>query len=191
MDEAYAGVSRSSGSERFWTMTKEDRHVQWGGYYPGAIGRIVELHATYYHEHWGFDITFETQVARELAEFLSRFGENSDGFWTARIQGRFAGSVAIDGHLAATEGARLRWLIVDPAIHGHRIGSSLVSRAVAFCREKGHSRAFLWTFRGLDPARRLYEREGFLLTEEHEVDQWGQRITEQKFELAIGGSRKQ
>jgi GNAT superfamily N-acetyltransferase len=171
-------------------MTRQNHLVQWCGYYPGAIGKIVELHATYYYDHWGFDITFETQVARELAEFLSRFDARIDAFWTARVQGRFAGSVAIDGHSASTEGARLRWLIVDPAGHGHGIGSSLVSRAVTFCRDAGHARAFLWTFRGLDEARRLYEREGFLLTEEHEVNQWGQKITEQKFELAIDCSRE-
>ncbi len=171
-------------------MTRENHHVVWGGYYPGAIGRIVEFHATYYHDNWGFDISFETQVARELAEFLSRFDPSSDGFWTARVQGRLAGAVAIDGHLAATEGARLRWLIVDPAVHGHRIGSSLVSRAANFCREVGHPKAFLWTFRGLETARGLYEREGFVLTEEHEVDQWGQRIQEQKFELTLRNPRQ-
>ena len=166
-------------------MTEEIDGVQWSGYYPGVIGKIVGLHATYYHDHWGFDITFETQVARELAEFLSRFDAATDGFWTARVQGKFAGSAAIDGQLAATEGARLRWLIVDPSVQGHGIGRALVARAIAFCRDVGHAGAFLWTFQGLDSARRVYEREGFVLTEQHDVDQWGQRIREQKFELAI------
>jgi GNAT superfamily N-acetyltransferase len=164
-------------------------HMEWRQYYPGAIGKIVELHATYYHDHWGFDISFETQVARELGEFLSRFDARTDGFWTAFLQGRFAGSVAIDGQLGSSAGARLRWLIVDPEFQAHGVGSSLVNRAVEFCREAGHTQVFLWTFKGLDCARRLYEREGFALTEEHEVDQWGQNIREQKFELAIDASR--
>ena len=38
------------------------------GYVPGAIGRITELHATYYHEHWGFGRYFESKVATELSE---------------------------------------------------------------------------------------------------------------------------
>jgi hypothetical protein len=44
-----------------------------GGYFPGAVGKITELHAVYYHENWGFDISFETQVGRELSEFLRDF----------------------------------------------------------------------------------------------------------------------
>ncbi len=75
-------------------MTEENRQVQWCGYYPGAIGKIVELHATYYHDHWGFDITFETQVARELAEFLSRFDASTDALLDracARPVRRFGG----------------------------------------------------------------------------------------------------
>ena len=31
------------------------------GYFPGSIGRVVELHARYYHAHWGFGPLFEAQ----------------------------------------------------------------------------------------------------------------------------------
>lgn len=33
------------------------------GYIPGSIGRIAELHGTYYHDHWGFGLYFEAMVA--------------------------------------------------------------------------------------------------------------------------------
>ena len=46
------------------------------GYIPGSIGRIVELHATYYHPNWGFGLFFEAKVAKDLSEFLSRFDED-------------------------------------------------------------------------------------------------------------------
>ncbi|NNG08385.1 MAG: GNAT family N-acetyltransferase, partial [Desulfobacteraceae bacterium] len=49
------------------------------GYYPGAVGKITEIHATYYSEHWGFDVSFETQVGREFSEFIKDFEENRDG----------------------------------------------------------------------------------------------------------------
>ncbi len=158
-------------------------HVAFSGYYPGAIGKITELHAVYYSEHWGFDVTFETQVGRELSEFLSNFDPQRDGFWVALADGRFAGSVAIDGHNGKTEGARLRWFIVEPDLQGSGIGRSLLTKAVIFCRNASYPRVYLWTFEGLGPARRLYEREGFRLAEEHPVEQWGARIIEQKFEL--------
>lgn len=155
------------------------------GYYPGSIGRVVEAHALYYHEHWGFDVSFESQVARELGEFTGRFDTSSDGFWTARDGDRFVGSVAIDGMRTNDEGARLRWFIVEPDCQGVGLGKTLLTAAVEFCKKVGHRKVFLWTFRGLDPARRLYEGAGFTLEEEHEVIQWGGAIVEQKFELSI------
>jgi hypothetical protein len=49
------------------------------GYVPGSIGRISELHNTYYHDHWRFGVYFEAKVAAELSEFLTRFDEKRDG----------------------------------------------------------------------------------------------------------------
>lgn len=156
------------------------------GYYPGVIGKITEAHAVYYHENWGFDVSFETQVGRELSEFVHAFKEDRDGLWVATVQGEFAGAVAIDGQQASTEGARLRWFIVVPSFQGTGLGKSLLGRAVDFCKRKRFPRVYLWTFQGLEAARTLYEREGFSLCEEHAVDQWGQNITEQMFELRLG-----
>ena len=52
-------------------MNTESSDVPLLGYYPGVVGRIIELHAVYYYENWGFDISFETQVGRELSEFMA------------------------------------------------------------------------------------------------------------------------
>lgn len=164
--------------------------TEFRGYYPGVIGMITEAHAVYYHEHWGFDVSFETQVGRELSEFMATFQEGRDGFWAATEGGRFAGSVAIDGREAGTEGARLRWFIVVPNRQGTGLGKSLLRRAVDFCRQEGFHRVYLWTFEGLEAARALYEDEGFRLCEEHVVAQWGQNVTEQRFQLDLPGARK-
>jgi len=155
------------------------------GYFPGVIGRITELHAVYYHRNWGFDLSFETQVGRELSEFIGEYKEGRDGFWTALMDGEFAGSIAIDGRGKKEEGARLRWFIVEPGFHGHGIGIVLIQRALQFCEKAGYPKVFLWTFEGLDAARHIYERAGFRLAEEHVVAQWGQTINEQMFELVF------
>jgi hypothetical protein len=73
------------------------KDVKLSGYIPGAIGRVAELHGRYYHEHWGFDLFFESKVATELSEFLCRFNEARDGFWVARVEEKIVGSIAIDG----------------------------------------------------------------------------------------------
>jgi GNAT superfamily N-acetyltransferase len=155
------------------------------GYYPGSIGRVVETHAVYYHEHWGFDVSFESQVARELGEFMGRFDAGKDGFWTVGDKNRFLGAIAIDGANVDNEGARLRWFIVSTDCQGKGIGKILIDEALEFCRTVGHRKVHLWTFRGLDPARRLYENAGFTLDQEHEITQWGGRIIEQKFVLTM------
>ena len=157
--------------------------ITYGGYRPGVIGMVTHLHAVYYHEHWGFDIRFETQVGRELSEFLRDFDEGRDVFRTALAGDRLAGAVAIDGKTAASDGARLRWFIVAPEFQGRGIGRRLLREAVCFCRQAGHRRVHLWTFNGLDRARALYESEGFRLTREHAARPWGPDIVEQRFDL--------
>jgi len=155
------------------------------GYYPGVVGKIIQLHAVYYHENWGFDVSFETQEGLELCEFVRAFEEGRDGFWIARIREEFAGSIAIDGRDAESEGARLRWLIVEPRYHGRGIGKILVEEAVQFCRNASYGRVVLWTFEGLDTARHIYEKEGFRLARERRHDHWGRHISEQMFELRL------
>jgi GNAT superfamily N-acetyltransferase len=155
------------------------------GYYPGVVGKITEIHAVFYNEHWGFDVSFETQVGRELSEFISKFDDDRDGLWVATKNGIFAGSVAIDGQKVHTDGARLRWFIVAPEFQNAGIGKKLISQAVEFCRKKKYPKVFLWTFDGLDAARRLYEQEKFRLSAAHDADQWGRHIKEQRFELIL------
>lgn len=155
------------------------------GYYPGLIGRITLLHATYYAEHWNLDVSFESQVGRELSEFMGRFDPDRDGLWAALEDGRFVGAIAIDGSLGEAGEARLRWFIVDHDCQGCGVGRRLMEAAVGHCREKGFERIFLWTFKGLDAARKLYEDFGFRLVEENPEEQWGISLQEQRFDLEL------
>ena len=140
------------------------------GYFPGAIGRVVELHGTYYHTHWGFGAFFEAQVASQLAEFFGRYDQLRDGFWIATVSGRVEDSITIDGAHAADDGAHLRWFIMAEALRG---------------RGDGYPRVYLWTFEGLNAARHLYEREGFQLVQQRRGKQWGTEVTEQRFEMRL------
>lgn len=155
------------------------------GYFPGVVGKITELHAVYYWKHWNFDISFETQVATELSDFFRKFDPGIDVFQTATHRGEFLGAVAVDGHYVAEQAARLRWFIVNENYQGAGIGRVLIQKAIELTRICGHRRIYLWTFKGLDAARHLYEQAGFKLTVEHDVDQWGSTISEQKFELEL------
>jgi len=155
------------------------------GYVPGVIGRITELHAIYYKKHWGFDLFFESKVATELSDFLTRFDPVHDGFWLATIGEEIVGGIAIDGNEAQTGGARLRWFIVAPEYQGRGVGQRLLKEAIAFCRRAGICRAYLHSFAGLDAARHVYEKFGFVLREEKQDRTWGKITTEQTFELLL------
>lgn len=153
------------------------------GYKPGAIGRIVELHGTYYHDHWGFGHYFETKVATELSEFFRRYDKNRDGIWIATLNGRVEGSVIIDGMHTGSEGAHLRWFMVSDTLRGKGVGRKLIKRAIDFCQNKRYKRIYLWTFEGLDAARHLYEAVGFKLIKQQSGVQWGTEVIEQYFVL--------
>lgn len=161
-------------------MSVDDMIVQ--GYRPGAIGRITELHATYYHREWGFDLYFERKVAHDLAEFLGRFDTSRDGLWLALYREDIVGSIAVDGAAESHEGAHLRWYIVNAAHQGCGVGRALIRQALTFCDERGFDRVWLWTFSGLETARHIYEDNGFVLIRECEDMQWGNPVMEQMFE---------
>jgi len=155
------------------------------GYVPGAIGRVTELHGRYYQREWGFGQFFEAKVATELSEFLGRFDEARDGFWTACVDNRVEGSITIDGIKAGSVGAHLRWFIMSSKLRGRGVGNRLMDEALGFCRKLNYGRVYLWTFEGLHAARHLYERSGFRLAEQHEGEQWGTRVIEQKFVVQL------
>ena len=157
------------------------------GYVPGALGRVAELHGVYYHDHWGFGLFFEAKVAIELSEFLKRYDESRDGFWTVLTDGRIEGSIAIDGLRGESEGAHLRWFIMSDALRGKGTGNQLIRIAINFCRRKSYKTIYLWTFEGLTAARHLYEKVGFKLVEEHKGTQWGTEVDEQRFERSLTG----
>ncbi|MFO8089603.1 MAG: GNAT family N-acetyltransferase [Desulfatiglandaceae bacterium] len=167
-----------------WVFEQDGRRMEpsLSGYFPGALGMILQAHARYYHEVWGFDSSFEIQEGRELAEFFMRYTEGRDFLSLALVGNEFAGSIAVDGSCESPEGARLRWFIVKADFQGRGIGNALMNDAMVFCRKAGHAKVHLWTFEGLDAARHLYEKAGFLLAEERPVRQWGlERVNEQKF----------
>lgn len=152
---------------------------------PGVLHRIVDMHDSYYGQHWGFGPEFTQKNLTEISELLGRFDSARDGLWTAQVDGRVEGSVAIDGSRAATEGAHLRWFLVSDALRGQGAGSQLLHEALTFCRLRGFPRVYLWTFAGLDDARRLYDKSGFVLTEEHVGVRWGTEVLEQRLECSL------
>lgn len=159
------------------------------GYVPSLIGRIVEMHALYYSELVGFGAAFESKVASGLAEFVPRLGRPGNEVWHLDLHGRIIGSLAIDGEDLGGGKAHLRWFIIDDEARGTSFGQALMERALTFCDNRDFQVIHLSTFKGLDAARRLYERNGFMLTSEQSGDQWGAVVLEQTFSRQRSPSR--
>lgn len=166
-------------------MAPETGRYEIAGYRPGALAAIVGLHAGYYARHWNFGLPFETKVGAELAEFLARHDAERDLFLVAYLDGDVVASVIIDQSGGGPQGAHLRWFIVSEQMQGKGLGAELLSRAVGFCDERGYQRVWLTTFAGLDAARSLYERFGFVQAGEADSDQWSGSVTEQIFERVL------
>lgn len=150
---------------------------------PGALARLIEMHALYYAREWDFGAFFEARVARDAGEFVASLPRADSRLWFARAGDCVTGSIAIDGRDAANDGAHLRWFILDESARGGGAGARLLDTALAFCRAQEFSGVHLSTFAGLDAARRLYESRGFRLVAEAEAESWGVRVREQRFEL--------
>ena len=155
------------------------------GYVPGIIGRVAQLHAQYYAEHWNFGYFFEAKVATEFSHFISNYNEAKDCVWSLFINGTIEGSITVDGSSENGNIAHLRWFIVSNSLRGKGTGNHLMKQAISFCRQKAYDKVYLWTFQGLDPARHLYEKYGFHLVEERSGSQWGSLVVEQRFDASI------
>ncbi|THV13714.1 bifunctional helix-turn-helix transcriptional regulator/GNAT family N-acetyltransferase [Rhizobium rhizophilum] len=159
------------------------------GWRPGLLGRCIEMHARHYSETSGFGGQFEAIVAGGLAEFATRLDRPCNAIWAGLIDERIVGTIAIDGEdlkgtTTSASGARLahlRLFIVDPSARGSGLGKALLQEALQFVDTQDFSETHLWTFRGLDTARRLYEASGFRLVEERPGSQWGAHVLEQRF----------
>ena len=157
------------------------------GYTPGLLARITLMHADYYAGKAGFGADFEAVVAAGLADFAPRIARPRNLLLRAEQDGRIRGSIAIDGEDLGGDLAHLRWFIVDEALRGSGAGRALLRRALEFCDRRGFAETHLWTFQGLEAARRLYESHGFRLTESHRGRQWGSEVLEQKYVRPLGG----
>jgi GNAT superfamily N-acetyltransferase len=150
---------------------------------------VVQYHAAWYAEACGFDGSFPPYVAAALEEIVARREKGDSALWVAEAGGEFAGSIGVvgrDGGKGGTFG-QLRVFLVRPKFCRCGLGRRLLGEALAFCRARGFSSVTLWTVRGLDAAAHLYREAGFVMVEEVTNRQWGQMVTEERWELRLGG----
>jgi len=151
------------------------------GYRLGILARALDMHMQYYARIANFGQAFESSLATALADFISRLDIPVNEIWAAMDGDRIIGTVCINGEDLGGGKAHLRAFIVDEQFRGAGVGGRLLREAMAFVDTQMFEETHLWTFRGLDAARRLYELAGFALTEEAPGKRWGEGVSAQLF----------
>jgi len=150
---------------------------------PGDMGWVVQAHGAIYAREFGWNARFEALVAEIVAGFLRAIEPARERCWIAERDGAPVGSVFVVRH--TDEIAKLRLLLVDPAVRGHGLGRTLVRECIRFASSSGYQRLMLWTNDILSGARHIYETEGFALVERTPHSDFGPPMMGETWELVL------
>lgn len=149
----------------------------------GDYGWAIERHGAIYDAEYGWGPGFEGLVAELFGSFARRHDPARERCWIAELNGERVGCVFIVGREPNV--AQLRCLLVEPKARGHGVGGKLVNACIEFAHEAGYERMMLWTNKGLDSARKIYEAVGFKLVEEQPHREFGPELVGQSWEMAL------
>lgn len=154
---------------------------------PGDIGWVISQHGELYAREYGWDIRFESFVARIAADFVDQFDASGEVCYLAvRGEGdteERLGCAFVVKHDATM--AKLRMVLLRPEARGLGIGKRLVRACIDFARGAGYTRMTLWTNDVLHAARAIYIAEGFTLVAEETHHSFGLDLVGQNWERAL------
>jgi len=150
---------------------------------PGDIGYIIYLHGRLYSKEYGYSISFENYVALGLSEFYKDYDPHKDRVWICEHHDKIVGFILAAHRENNT--IQLRYFILLPEYRGIGLGRKLMLRFIDFLYEKKCKSAYLWTTQEQVAAASLYEKFGFVLTEQKESTSFGKPLIEQRYDLTL------
>ncbi|MCX4095138.1 bifunctional helix-turn-helix transcriptional regulator/GNAT family N-acetyltransferase [Nocardia sp. alder85J] len=150
---------------------------------PGEYGWVIARNAALYAAEFGWDGSYETLVARIVAQYLDTRDPRRERAWIAEYDGAPVGAVFCVREDDTT--ARLRLLLVEPSARGLGVGSALVGACLRFAADTGYRSVVLWTNDILASARRIYQRAGFALVDSEPHHSFGRDLVGQTWRLEL------
>lgn len=146
---------------------------------------LVDRHRVLYSEEHGYAPLFATYVTQSVEDFCVHEDASRDRVWIAEDAGERVASIGIQHDPRRPGWGKLRWFLVEPTHRGSGLGHRLMSTALGFARACGYEGVHLWTVNDLSQARKMYQRNGFVLVEETESCPWAPWGKEQRWELLL------
>jgi GNAT superfamily N-acetyltransferase len=113
-----------------------------------------------------FASTYAREAAFTEAQWRARIREDAVTFLAHADDGTVAAGMA--GGILVYETPELVSMWVRPDRRGRGVGGLLVEAVAAWAGERGYPALSLWVTKANEPARRLYERLGFVATGEYQ-----------------------
>jgi ribosomal protein S18 acetylase RimI-like enzyme len=148
----------------------------------GDMGYIAYMHGLIYARECGYGLSFERYVLEGLQEFASHYNPTQDRVWICEYRAQMIGFL-IGVHRG--DAVQLRYFIFLPEYRGLGLGKRLMDSFMAYMKEKGFQKAYLWTTNEQLAATSLYTRYGFKLTEEKTSEAFNKLLTECRYDLVI------
>lgn len=164
-----------------------DSSIRLRTHIPGDIGWVISKHGEIYFREYGWDIRFESFVARIAADFVDQFDPARDVCYMA-VRGAGDSEQRLGCAFVVRQDdavAKLRMVLLAPEARGLGVGKQLVRACIDFARNAGYERMTLWTNDVLHAARAIYLAEGFSLIAEERHHSFGQDLVGQNWERSL------
>lgn len=165
-------------------MINADSGIRLRTHRPGDIGWVISQHGELYSREYGWDIRFESFVARIAADFVDQFDAAHEVCYLA-VRGEGEAEERLGCAFVVKQDdtvAKLRMVLLVPAARGLGIGKRLVRACIEFAQQAGYRRMTLWTNDVLHAARAIYVAEGFQLVAEEKHHSFGLDLVGQNWE---------
>lgn len=165
-------------------MINVDSGIRLRTHRPGDIGWVISQHGELYSSEYGWDIRFESFVARIAADFVDQFDAAYEVCYLA-VRGEGETEERLGCAFVVKQDdtvAKLRMVLLVPAARGLGIGKRLVRACIEFAQQAGYRRMTLWTNDVLRAARAIYVAEGFQLVAEEKHHSFGLDLVGQNWE---------